>query len=360
MNAPDIRFFSDSYLTGRTRWLELLNKLACPIRYQPYQAPGFGPNNEALITDTAWLGADEAERVLVIISGTHGVEGFAGNAVQLNWLTKLANSVITLPKATAVLIVHALTPWGYAWRRRCDHDGVDLNRNKVDFNQALPQNPGYEELRSALYHASHEQRQQLFNDYEQQQGRAAFEHAISAGQYTDALGPFYGGLAPAHGRLVIEDLIQQYQLAHKTLAVVDIHTGLGPFGYGEIICDHEPDSLGANTAKHWYGDSVTLPLLGTSFSVPKYGLMDFAWHEIMADSESCCITLEFGTYRTRELFEILLKDHLLWAMTDNDDARAQHAQVMQNYFCPQDRAWRELVLFRSQQVLDQALTGVAG
>ncbi|WP_275575311.1 DUF2817 domain-containing protein [Methylocucumis oryzae] len=142
--------------------------------------------------------------------------------------------------------------------------------------------------------------------------------------------------------------------------MVDIHTGLGPFGYGEIICDHEPDSLGANTAKHWYGDSVTLPLLGTSFSVPKYGLMDFAWHEIMADSESCCITLEFGTYRTRELFEILLKDHLLWAMTDNDDARAQHAQVMQNYFCPKDCAWRELVLFRSQQVLDQALTGVAG
>ncbi|WP_275575310.1 DUF2817 domain-containing protein [Methylocucumis oryzae] len=200
MNASDIRFFSDSYLTGRTRWLELLNQLACPTRYQPYQAPGFGPSNEALITDTAWLGADEAERVLVIISGTHGVEGFAGNAVQLNWLTRLASGAITLPKTTAVLIVHALTPWGYAWRRRCDHDGVDLNRNKVDFNQPLPQNPGYEELRSALYHASHEQRQQLFNDYEQQQGRATFEHAISAGQYTDALGPFYGGLAPSHGR----------------------------------------------------------------------------------------------------------------------------------------------------------------
>ncbi len=125
--------------------------------------------------------------------GTHGIEGFAGSAIEIDILRLIANGHIVLPTNTAVLMVHALTPWGYAWLRRCDADGVDLNRNVVDFSRPLPENTGYEELKPALFLLDAQQRKQAFADFEQLHGREALEKAISAGQYSDPSGPFYGG-----------------------------------------------------------------------------------------------------------------------------------------------------------------------
>ncbi len=358
LDQLDTELFSASYAVGRHRWLHQLSQLSYPVHYLPYQCLGEGPDGETLITDTAWIGAEDACNLLVIISGTHGIEGFAGNAIELDWLRLLTSGEVSLPKKTALLMIHALTPWGYAWYRRCDCDGVDLNRNVVDFSKPLPVNAGYDALRASLFMLDAQQRWQAFTDYQQQLGREAFESAISAGQYTDPSGPFFGGLAPAHGRRVIDDLLQRYDLKNKNMAVIDLHTGLGQFGYGEIICDHKPDSAATALAQCWYGASVMLPLLGTSSSVPKTGLIDYAWHSIM-NERSCYITLEFGTFPTRELFEVLLHDHWLWAQADNDEARIAHRKLMHHHFCPDDQGWKEMVLFRARQVMRQGLRGVS-
>ncbi len=351
----DTALFSASYAVGRQRWLAALGKA---MRYLAYPCPGTGTEGEALFTDTVWVGPEDAEKVEVLIAGTHGIEGFAGNAIEIDVLHLIADGHIVIPANTAVLMLHALTPWGYAWLRRCDADGVDLNRNVVDFGQALPENAAYELLRPALFLADARQRQSAFAEFEQQHGRMALEKAISAGQYSDPAGPFYGGKCPAHGRLVVDDLIRKYSLQQRDLAVIDLHTGLGAYGYGEIICDHEPDSAGTTVARRWYGDSVTLPLLGTSSSVPKTGLLDYAWHAIM-NERSCYITLEFGTFRTDQLFEVLLRDHQLWAQAGNDPARLEHSKLMLRHFCPNDQAWQEMILFRARQVITQALRGLS-
>ena len=84
------------------------------------------------------------------------------------------------------------------------------------------------------------------------------------------------------------------------------------------------------------------------------GLLDYLWHTVMQD-DSCYITLEFGTFSTERLFDVLLRDHQLWAQEDNDAERLAHRQIMRHHFCPTDSAWREMVLFRARQVLSQAL-----
>ena len=356
--AIDTAVFPGSYAAGRHSWLAQLKEMSCQMKYSPYQCCGVGPEGESLITDTVWIGSKDASRVLVLIGGTHGVEGFAGTAVQIDLLRLITAGVVVIPANTAVLMIHALTPWGYAWQRRCDADGVDLNRNIVDFSRPLPENKDYELLRETFYWPDAIQRKHRLAEFERQHGRAALEKAISGGQYSDPAGPFYGGKAPAHGRLVTEDLIRKYNLHGRDLAVIDVHTGLGSYGYGEIICDHDPNSEGTFAARHWYGDSVALPLLGTSSSVPKTGLLDYAWHTIM-NERSCYITLEFGTFSTDQLFEILLRDHQLWAQPDSEQARPEHSKVMRGHFCPDDRGWREMVLFRARQVIAQALRGVS-
>jgi Protein of unknown function (DUF2817) len=350
--------FPDSYVSAR-QGLLMLAELSALVRieYNAYPCPGKTPAGEPLFTDTLWLGSENATKVLILLAGTHGVEGFVGSAVELDHISLITSGQLAIPTDTAVLIVHALTPWGYAWLRRCDEDGVDLNRNAVDFSKPLPENSGYESLRSTLFSADKEQRKATFAEYESQHGRSALEMAISGGQYTDPIGPFFGGTKPAHGRLVTEELMKQYALHERDLAVIDLHSGLGAYGYGEIICDHLPTSPGTQIAHDWYGDSVTLPALGTSSSVPKAGLMDYAWHTIMND-RSCHITLEFGTYPTDQLFEVLLRDHQLWAQPDNLANRLEHSKLMRQHFCPNDEAWKALVLFRVRQVIELALRGL--
>lgn len=351
--------FQPDYASARAQFLSLINQVPRLLCCEAHALELSSPTQQSLFSDCAWIGSDGASRVLVLISATHGVEGFAGSAIQADFISLLGSAEWQLPDDTAVLIIHALNPWGMAWLRRCNQQGVDLNRNFVDFSQPLPSNDGYQQLAASL-RADADTRAQAMQAFRQQHGQTALELAVSGGQYQDPLGPFYGGDAPTFANRLIHKLINQYTLGERRLAVVDLHTGLGPYGYGEVICDHAPDSAGAKTAHNWYGDSVTLPLAGTSSSVPKQGLLDFAWHRIMND-DSCFVTLEFGTYNVDQLFNSVLADHRLHAEGVLDWQAPQTRAIKQqirHHFCPDDEQWRELVLVRARQVIRLALEGL--
>ena len=350
IGSMNIDVFADTYTDARQQFLESAQRAGAELLGSE-PCPDPGPEGEALFTDLAWLGPGDAGRLLVLQSGTHGVEGYAGSAVQCHWLQTMPS----LPTDTAVVFIHALNPWGMAWHRRCDQDGIDLNRNFVDFSQPLPVNEGYSALRDVLFSTDADSRHDRFYRYSIEHGREALEVALSGGQYQDAFGPFYGGQQPAHANLMLQAWMARYELARRQLAVIDLHTGLGSFGYGEIICDHAPDSDGVTTAHRWYGDDVALPLEGTSSSGPKHGLIDFAWHRIMG-ANSCFVTLEFGTYTTDELFDVLLEEHRQWASGRRSE---ECISAMRHHFCPDNRGWRAQVLQRSELVIQQALSGLA-
>ena len=50
----------------------------------------------------------------------------------------------------SIVLLHASNPYGFAWGRRVNEDNVDLNRNFVDFDAPLPENPGYNEIRHGI------------------------------------------------------------------------------------------------------------------------------------------------------------------------------------------------------------------
>src|SRR6185295_899647 len=89
-------------------------------------------------------GPDDAAKVVVTISATHGAEGFCGSGFQVDWLAR--NGAAALPRGTAALFVHAINPYGFAWLRRVTEEGNDLNRNYVDHGKPYPDNPGYDEI----------------------------------------------------------------------------------------------------------------------------------------------------------------------------------------------------------------------
>ena len=67
-------------------------------------------------------------------------------------------------------------------------------------------------------------------------------------------------------------------------SVIDYHTGLGPYGYGEPICAHLPGSAGMKRVVEMYGDSVGVPELGTSSSIPLHGTSREMWNAELGDN----------------------------------------------------------------------------
>lgn len=359
----DTAVFAPDFAGARARFVAAAQRAGADLHTIAHPLPG--PDGELLATDLAWVGPYDAERVLVTQSALHGVEGFAGSAAQTDFLGWLP--VGALPADTAILHIHAINPWGFAWLRRTNEDGVDLNRNFVDFTAPLPENPGYDALATALLPPSVDpvviaQADDLLAAWRQAHGRDAFERAVTGGQYRHPQGLFHGGSAPAWSQQVLRELLVREALAMRTrVACVDIHTGLGPYGYGEVICDHPPGSVGVSMARAFYGDSVTEPALGTSTSVPKHGLVDYLWHAELGD-RGCFVTLEFGTCPLEQMFPVLRADHMLHA-AGPVDWQAPYTQrvkrALRAHFYPARTDWQQLVLFRARQVLLQALRGIA-
>ncbi|MGD8810102.1 MAG: DUF2817 domain-containing protein, partial [Gammaproteobacteria bacterium] len=110
--------FSRDYAEARSRFREAC--AAAGVSVRPYENPCRGPEGEPLTMDAAWFGAPDADRVLVTISATHGVEGFCGAGVQVDWVDRHGRD--PLPADLAVLHLHALNPYGFAWVRRVNED----------------------------------------------------------------------------------------------------------------------------------------------------------------------------------------------------------------------------------------------
>ena len=103
---------------------------------------------EDLTIDIAWFGTDAPRRAFIHSSGIHGVEAFAGSAIQARWLDE---GVREPPGDAAIVLVHVLNPYGMAWFRRANERNVDLNRNVLDSDEAYISAPdGYGDLDAFL------------------------------------------------------------------------------------------------------------------------------------------------------------------------------------------------------------------
>ena len=355
--------FSSDYTTARGWFLSAAGAAGAEVTL--YRNPNKGPNGGPLATDVALFGRRDAERVLVMVSATHGVEGFCGSAAQLDWMT--GGGPERLPAGVAVLLLHAINPYGFAWLRRTTEEGVDLNRNCISFDEPLPANEGYAELADDFLPRSRETEalesaMARLAAWREVHGARAFTHAHKGGQYSHPEGFYFGGTEATWSRRTLEQIASDYGLAARTeVGVIDFHTGLGPFGYGEPIVGHRPGEPGQARCRHWYGHSLGEPLLGTSASLPIGGLTQYTWGREVGQERLTFIALEFGTFDPTKGLTALRDDHWLHAYGSvawkSDETQAIKI-ALRNHFNPPSPDWREMVLLRSRQVVVQALEGL--
>ncbi len=348
--------FSEDYFEARQKFLSVAGDVVT------FESPARGPKRQPLFTDVAWVGDRDAKHVGVMISSTHGVEGYTGSAAQIDWLRRGEGAA--LPKGVAVLLIHAINPYGFAWDRRVTEEGCDLNRNFVNFDAGAPANPGYDvvgqylvpdELSGPVF----EEAEKAIAAFRAEQGEWAFQSARKSGQYTDSNGMFFGGFGPTNARKTLGKIAEHFDLKSRDkVIIVDAHTGLGPWGYGELQTEQPSGQDGYDRALSIFGKSVTSPDLGTSSSVPINGSIDAFWEWLLGDRHTY-VALEFGTFDPENGRRTLRQDHWLAKNPDANPELARSIRIaLRDHYDPRFPDWREMVLWRCRQVYRQMIAGL--
>ena len=365
---PVASFFSASYAEAREKFLKAAEAAGAHL-VDSHPHPLKGPDGGDLATDVAWLGPRDAKKLLVLVSSTHGIEGYCGSGCQISWLENRHYHRDASPD-TAALIIHAINPHGFAHGRRVTEDNVDLNRNFVDFSQPLPENKEYELLQE------HANPKQWTPESIAKADAAIAAHykmpnadfvpkAIHSGQYVNAKGTFYGGTKPTWSRQTFESVVAKWMRGATDLCLVDYHTGLGPLGFGDL---YYGGGDGEGMARKWF-DHVTPTLeqieearKDPSRHIPGSvkGTLSRSLVKTLPGVRLTVGGIEYGTIPPREVLGSLRADNWLYAHGDPASAQGEEIKAkVRDAFYPSIFEWKIMVTSRSNDVLRQALAGLA-
>ena len=359
---PDLSAFSPDYWAARDKFREAARSAGAALADHANPAAPPSGHDGTLTTDVAVLGPADAGRVLLVNAGTHGVEAFAGSAIEIAFLARRP----ALPEDSRVVLVHAINPHGFAWLRRVTEDNVDLNRNFLDHGGPHPANEAYGKLHKVLCperwdDAALAEMERTIDAYIDRHGAFALQAVITRGQYDHADGLFYGGRRPTWSNATFRAILDAHVAGARSVAFIDLHTGLGGYGDAEMIGGAGPSTPDGRRMRDWYGDIVTSPSSGTSSSAPLTGVIARAVREAAKGATVISTTLEFGTYSVREVLHALQADNWLHVHGEVDSplGRRIKADIRKRLF-PDEDVWKERVLDQGLRIVNRALEGLAG
>ncbi len=232
------------------------------------------PNKEKLYIDIVYFGNKNATKLLVHTSGVHGVEGFAGSAIQ-SFIIK--NRLKKIDKDVAIVFVHIVNPYGMSWGRRVNENNVDLNRN-ITNNKGDKCHPIYHKLNDFLNPKSEPWNWNLSFFINAAISKIKYnptdlKNAIASGQNVYPNGLFFSGMSRIseikrkkivddpklsdfkntfndeqyvgieQGPIAIIKYIKSIFKEVKNVVHIDVHTGLGKYGYDTILYNAEQDAI---------------------------------------------------------------------------------------------------------------------
>lgn len=352
--------FSHSYLTARKRFLDGVSTHG--LRLESFELHCLGRDNETLAMDVALDGEPDAQHLVVLSSGVHGVEGYCGSGVQVFSLHDEELRARARERGVALLYIHAVNPYGFSYVRRVTQENVDLNRNFHDFSQPLPVNVGYRALHDLLlpkrWPPTLANRVQL-GWLMATQGKRAFQMAVTAGQHEFKDGLFFGGTEPTWSNETLRQVVRQYCAHAQHIAWIDLHTGLGPSGKGERILSARNDPQGLADAKTMWGDEITSFFQESTVSAKVTGGMVGALREECAQAQFNAISIEYGTQPIQFVLAAMRAEQWLQR---NPRAGAHMAKrikqhMLEAFFTDTD-AWKEQIVAQARDALLQSVATI--
>jgi hypothetical protein len=306
-----------------------------------------------LSVSAAEWSAPNPERLCILNTGIHGIEGYAGSAIVRHALVEL------LPRLdlerTSLLLVHALNPFGFERFVRVNADNVDLNRNCCAPDQALfaTESAAFKALASVLTprgsarvggpQRAHFYATILFNFV--RRGAHTLRQATLGGQYADPQGIFFGGQRVTAEIGFFQRLFSRLVAQHAETMLIDLHTGYGLRGeayplFGQadsaeikaLTEQGVSDRSGSDKTYTVHGD-----LIGCCQKIAKRTRPDGVFNGLV---------IEIGTHglgvpdQLRDLYAVVLENQLR-NQGGADAATARHVRrEFRELFYPDDPAWQ--------------------
>jgi len=352
--------FSTDYATARHRFREAAARL--DFELHAYPIGGQGPHGEDLTLDVAITPGPRPERALVVSSGIHGVEGFFGSAVQL---AVLEEWVGRRPQVRCVLL-HALNPFGFAWRRRCSETNIDLNRNLLlDGEPFLGSPERYGDLDALLNPARSpslwEPVSLRFLHAIARYGMPALKQAIASGQYDYPRGLFYGGAGPSRTSEVLSAHFDTWLGPSRHVMHLDLHTGLGANALSTLLVDAPITDPHHRRCCAWFGPDAFEVASAQGVAYRARGSFGRWCAARSRGRDYLYAAAEFGTYTPTKMLAGLRAENQAhhWGRADAPSTERAKQRLVE-LFCPRSEAWRARVLERGRQLVAQAVAGLAG
>jgi len=357
--------FSTSVSEAEIKIQEAAKAGNCLVETHIY--PLTGPRGDKLSSSIIWCGPRDAARIILVVSGTHGAEGWAGSAIQIDSLQR--GVFDKLPSDTAVMMIHLINPWGCAWGRRENEDNADLFRDLIYYKREF-----YSEDKAFTDQVAQALTLTAYNDEERQRsdqltekllddlGEATLINIIRAGQFRYPKAPCYNGGGISWSFRLYKDLVERYLSQVKQVFLIDIHTAFGDYGDGILIPYYQPDGPDKTKfdyLKNTYG-SERLYVGGFDPGIPSHPRMPY---EIATDFvpglDMIATGLEFGTYEWTDGINLI--KYMNYLFTEGDPLNPERPDLVDQYnkLCYPDKDdWREMVIKRSREVIDQTLEGI--
>jgi predicted deacylase len=348
-------YYSADYFMARRRFLAASARLGLEHHALEIDAPS--PNSEPLSIDITIAGAAKPRSAIVLSSGVHGVEGLFGSAIQLAFLERLG-SHWRLPKDAAIVLIHTVNPFGFAWQRRFNEDNVDLNRNFLLGEEQFAGSPplagafrrllmpgkprtryGFWKARMALLALRH--------------GIRSFWETLPVGQYDYPDWLYYGGGGPTQSSRALELFLPTVLEDADNVVHLDFHTGLGRWAECELLV---PNCEGLASIEWWPEHFADMVRKVKTFTHP-YEIRGGFGPWLRALFPGCqyhFATAEFGTYSPLRVISALA-DELRWHGELGTEEPDHHSRCkLADTFVPRSRNWRTKALQTGVGLVERA------
>ena len=362
--TPDhLDAFAAGYAEARAKFMLAAVQAGATLHSYVHPA-AFGPDGGSLACDVAVLGGPAASKALVVVSGTHGLEGYTGSAAQI--LLLRSEIPARLPADTLIVLIHAINPWGFAHSSRTTENNVDLNRNFIDHAQH-PRNPLYRELHDMICleqwtEVAHGAAVQALEDWTRHNGADRRNQAIVAGQYSHPQGRMFGGMHSEWSNLTLQSIARKHLCGVDRIAFIDWHTGLGRFGEEFFLCFNQPGSDPYRRCIDWWGrERIETDQGFEGAARPRYqGLLFDGLSAFVRPAQLAGAVIEFGTRSNAQMDVALMIDY--WLKFGDTAAAPDRVAVLRHEllqaFYPCEPQWRQSVAARALAIQRQAFAGL--
>ena len=361
-------WFSKSYAEASGRFAIACQELTSAghnVSHQRLKLGIKGPEAEELAIDIAVIGSLKSGKAIMSSSGVHGVEGYPGSAIQLSIMDKLAKS---LPfDDHAVILIHAVNPYGMAWWRRFNENNVDLNRNFLRTDEHYSGVPeGYEEVKDFINPKTiPKKREPSFNIRALmlilRHGFNNLKQAVAEGQYQYPTAIQYGGSKLEKGPTMLIEWLMTNLASTNKLFAIDHHTGLGPSGHDTLLLPLElkfDDREKFAKLQNLFPGHIELLDAKSGVGYEIKGDIHQGLVNRFPNISWTYLTQEFGTFKPIKVIRAN-RDENRWTQWGShiDEAGAKNHWTRYNLlriFNPNDANWQEKIILRGNVVFDSA------